>query len=448
MSDILKNSPIRVASHFSGIGSHLFALDKLGVSYESVFACDWDKYARATYLKNHSTLHFYEDVSMVDWSLAKSSDLFITSPPCQGFSIAGQRKKGDVRNTLFHYSHQYIVNRRPRVFILENVLGLLSHNRPSKSKATYGPTFLGWLGKLGQLVNGRSVASYYYQSDWSDYNAMFNTFLLPADCANYYLCFFKMNAKDHGIPQNRNRVFIVGFREEKDYLAFQKPKKEVLKKCLKNIMDITVSDKYYLSEKMIRSLLKHNENQKSRDNGFKIDWLTENDIAKCIRANYSKMGGTDNYLIEKNKIHQINPSTKSNGVQPYQQDRIYHSIGISPALNSRCDSLNILFSSSETNTEVAEMPANSIYQKPREQNKGGLFPKYAPCLTGQAWDRNNILLSAGCIRRLTEKECSRLMGLPESFEFDCSMTQAYKQMGNGIVVDVLEKIIGAILKNW
>ena len=131
----------------------------------------------------------------------------------------------------------------------------------------------------------------------------------------------------------------------------------------------------------------------------------------------------DNYII------QLNPSTESGGVQPFQQNRVYHTDGKSPALLAQMSS----------GTHAIAEPM--IEQRSRGKNKGGLFEEgKTPKLTSNSWEHNNWLHMHGRIRRLTPIECERLQGIPDGYTDCVSDTQRYRMLGNGWQVDVIEYI--------
>jgi len=180
---------INVGSDFSGVGAFNQALMRLGIEYDEIFACDMDKYARQTYIHNYGEPAYYpEDV--YDREIPKEPlDIYMTSPPCQAFSLAGKRKgEEDKRGVLFYNSHEFIQKNKPRYFIFENVKGLLSDDD--------GKTFQRWVNFLGgKSVNGNPV-------------------MFPVDEVVPYHIYYKvLNAKNYGVPQNRERIFIIGIRE-------------------------------------------------------------------------------------------------------------------------------------------------------------------------------------------------------------------------------------------
>lgn len=309
---------IKVGSDFSGVGAFDQALMRLGIDYETEFACDMDKYARTTYIHNYGEPKYYPQ-NVYDREIpSESLDIYMTSPPCQAFSLAGKRLgKDDKRGILFFNSHEFITKNKPRYFIFENVKGLLSDDN--------GKTFQEWVNLLGgKSVNGLPILFPY------------------EDSVPYHIYWKVLNAKEHGIPQNRERVFIIGIRDNQDNI-FRFPVEEHLTKRLKDVLENDVNDKYFLSENTINVLLNH-----QKFNEFKPIENTEIE-SSCITSHCGKFGNANNYLKVK-----------------------------------------------------------SDYK----------------------------------IRRLTPRECFRLMDFPDTFDFSCvSDSQAYKQAGNSIVVRVLEKII-------
>ena len=222
---------ISIGTDFSGIGSPEQALMKMGIEHKSMFACDVDKYAKQSYLANYKTENFYNDITKRNHNEAPYVDLYVAGFPCQTFSMAGKRKGfEDTRGTLFFDLLQYLKAKKPKYFVLENVKGLLSHNG--------GRTFLTILDCLSKTVNK--------QYSFTNYD----------DGLNYYVYYKVLNTKDFGIPQNRERVFIVGFRDEKH--SFKFPKKIPLELKLKDILENKVDQKYFLSDKMIKGIEKSN----------------------------------------------------------------------------------------------------------------------------------------------------------------------------------------------
>jgi DNA (cytosine-5)-methyltransferase 1 len=319
---------IKVATDFSGIGSPEQALKNLKIPHEVIFACDIDKYAKQTYLANHSCKTFYDDITTRNHSEVEKLGLYCAGFPCQAFSIAGKRLGfEETRGTLFFNVAEFIKINQPDVFILENVKGLLSHDGGRTFQ-----TITDLLSNCGGTLNGQTSFDFF------------------EDGLGYHVYYQVMNTKEHGIPQNRERVFIVGF---KNYREFSFPKKEELKTKLKDLLEKEVDDKYFLSEKAIKSILLNDSNlQKSKINP---------DIANTLQSPGNACGTYKGMTAIK-----ISSATKKG------------------------------------------------YKK--KQN----------------------------VRRLTPLECFRLQGFPDEFIKPCSDSQTYKQAGNTISINVIQKIINNI----
>jgi DNA (cytosine-5)-methyltransferase 1 len=353
---------IRVGSDFSGVGAFNQALNRLKIEYEEVYSCDWDKYARQTFIANYGEPKYYPKDVYEREIPNESLDIYMTSPPCQAFSLAGKRlgkndEKG--RGILFFNSLEFIEKNRPRFFIFENVKGLLSDDS--------GNTFNEWINYLGgKSVNGSGVLFSFQDS-------------IP-----YHIYWKVLNAKDYGVPQNRERVFIIGIRDDKDN-NFTFPPEEPLKKRLKDILKSEVDKKYYLSEKMIEGFTKHSERHKEKGTGFTFEPKNENDIANCLRAN-AALCPTDNTII----VGDLNKGG--------QRGLVY-----------------------DIESKVMSCLSATDYKQPKQ-------------------------IMESKIRKLTPIECFRLMDFPDSLvenarKSGVSDSQLYKQAGNSIVVAVLEKII-------
>jgi DNA (cytosine-5)-methyltransferase 1 len=392
---------IKVGSDFSGVGAFNQALIRLGVDFEEVFACDMDKYARQTFIHNYGEPKYYPK-NVYDREIpSESLDIYMTSPPCQAFSLAGKRLgKGDKRGILFFNSHEFIQENKPRYFIFENVKGLLSDDN--------GNTFQEWINYLGgKSVNGAPT-------------------IFPTDDAVPYHLYWKViNAKHHNVPQNRERVFLIGIRDDSDN-NFTWPKEEYLTNRLKDVLESDVNDKYFLSEKMIE-VLKHHKNPIIK---------SENpNNSACIHAGYFKMGGRDQQYLK----------IKSGTAKGYEEA-------------TEGDSINFGFASSDTRMgrvgkEVAQTLDTACSQgvmvgtwRTHKDGQGFREIEDGNCPTIPARAREDgsgqAVISDGFkIRRLTPRECFRLMDFPDTFTWPVSDSQAYKQAGNSIVVKCLELII-------
>ena len=272
---------IKVGSDFSGVGAFDQALRRLKIDYTTEFSCDMDKYARQSYIANYGEPKYYPE-NVYDRRIpAKSLDIYMTSPPCQAFSLAGNRKgEGDDRGVLFYNSHEFIRKNKPRYFIFENVKGLLSDDS--------GRTFQKWVDYLGgKSVNGLPV-------------------LFPHEDAVDYRIYYKvLNTKNYGVPQNRERIFIVGIRDDADN-QFTWPKEKHLQLRLKDVLEDEVDDKYFLSDKMLSYFISNSEKNKLKGNGFKFSPSNGNTIGKAVTTK----AGTrmdDDFLKISDKIRRLTP---------------------------------------------------------------------------------------------------------------------------------------------
>jgi len=373
---------MRVGSDFSGVGAFNQALMRLGVQFEEVFACDMDKYARDTFIHNYGEPKYYP-TNVYDREIpSESLDIYMTSPPCQAFSLAGKRLgKEDKRGILFFNSHEFIQVNKPRFFIFENVKGLLSDDG--------GRTFQEWVNMLGgKSVNGVPV-------------------LFPYDdSVPYHLYWQVLNAKHHGVPQNRERVFLIGIRDDVDN-RFQFPREEHLTKRLKDVLENDVDDKYFLNYETINEIFVDNLKVKS-----------------ATAKGYEEATDGDSINLKN-----INSETRRGRVGK----------GVAQTLESNNMSQGIVFSDkrlnktiSKNNFKIGEPKGIDIYNQTIHDECPTLKD---PC-------HNDRRLFDGCkIRKFTPRECFRLMDFPDTFTWKVSDSQAYKQAGNSIVVNVLYKIL-------
>ena len=315
---------LRVFEAFAGYGSQSIALRNLGIEHEVVAISEIDKYAiQAYYALHDNNVPNLGDISKIDTTDIPDHDLFTYSFPCQDISVAGKTKgivKGETRSGLLYECEKIIEVKRPKYLLMENVKNLVGKK--------FKPQFEEWLAYLEGLG---------YTNYWQ-----------------------VLNAKNYGVPQNRERVFVVSILGEHEPYEFPKP--IPLDKCIADILEDEVDEKYYLSKEI--------------QNRFKI--TNQN----------------------KNIIGTTKPDFRTIG----QRDLVYDKNGIMGAL-------------------VA-----TDYKQPKQ-----------------------IAEVDFRIRKLTPRECFRLMGMRDD-DIDkiqnagISNTQQYKMAGNSIVVDVLEAIFKNLFK--
>lgn len=455
------------ATMCSGIGSPEQAIKELAsepenvfaAEHENVFACEKDKFARQTYLANFTPGIMYHDMTTEQWDLPEQyADLIVAGIPCQSFSLAGKRLgEKDPRGLLIYDFIRYVKNQRPKVFIIENVKGLLSDDG--------GRTISRWKDLLGRGIDG---------GEWLMPN--------PESCG-YNLHLRVLNCKDYGLPQNRERVFLIGIRPDLPNI-FRWPKPERLELRLIDLLETVVDEKYFLSEDALKyltndnnignwsdrlSMLNHSDSMVSgaitanHAKGVPYNMLqvtnriagykeTENAIRGVKKdgsgvqeAHYNKPNGISQTISKshKPKVIQLNPSKESGGIQPYQQNRIYDSDGISPALDGKAGIYGIKvpeatkqgFSIAENGDSVSLKHANSKTRRGRVGKQ----------IANTVDTTEDCVVDNYRIRRYTPLECMRLMGFPDSFVKPCSETQQYKMAGNSIPVHMMKAILRQLL---
>lgn len=421
---------------FAGIGGFRLGLEQAG--HECVGFCEIDKFARQSYKAIHNTegereYHDITTVSNEEWrTLRGTVELICGGFPCQAFSVAGKREgfHDKTRGTLFFEIARAAEQIKPRTLFLENVRGLLSHDK--------GRTFRTIISTLNELG---------YDAEWQI-----------------------LNSKNFGVPQNRERVFIIGhLRGERGREVF--PIRE----------------------------------DGSKDNGSRI-------IASTITTRYGASQREGSYIATDGEIKQVgNIHQSMRKRENPQTGRIYSTSGIAPCLSTMQggglepkiairvkeatkkgfaianlgDSINLSVPNSKTRRgrvgkKVAQTLDTScnqavIVQKSRGFNKGGEH-EVAPTLSSNSWHENNLLKSGMRIRKLTPRECWRLQGFPD-WAFDkatfghiipsilkarlvrrtmtqkewnlyqrltrhqqVSNSQLYKQAGNSVTVPVIYEI--------
>ena len=258
---------------FAGIGGFRIAMEKLGG--ECVFSSEIDKEAIKTYSVNFNDIP-YGDITLESVKLKIPKHFFILCAgfPCQSFSIAGKKMGfNETRGTLFFDVATIIKNHQPKAFFLENVKGLVSHDK--------GNTLKTILNVLREDLN-------YYVPD-------------PQ----------LINAKNFGLPQNRERIFIVGFHKSIYHSEFTYPKPTNIKTCIADIKEKSVvNTKYYLSTAYLNTLKRHKERHQAKGNGFGYEIKQDTDIANTIVV--GGMGRERNLIID-NRITDYTPTTKIKG---------------------------------------------------------------------------------------------------------------------------------------
>lgn len=365
-------STTRVATLFSGIGAIEYAFKRLKLNTEIVFASDIDKFAKESYFNNYDIdeSRWYDDVHDVKGKKYKGKiDLLVGGSPCQSFSMVGKRKGlKDTRGTLFYEFARIVKESQPKVFIFENVKGLINHDKGNTFE-TIKATF----DELGY--------KYFYQV---------------------------LNAKNYGMPQHRERIFVIGFKDNS--IEFEFPEPIDLEYKMQDFLEDYSDSKYYLKEKGVKFVTSSKNRQKryTQING---------EIALCQKANQQFNWHGD--FIFENAINQEFDEFffDVNQVEEkyYLSEKVRKYVLASGTKNFK--------TSIKTDLEVAR----PLLQSMHKMHRAGVD--------------NYVTHDKGRIRKLTPKECLRLMGFRDDFKQIVSDTQMYRQAGNSIVVDVLIAIL-------
>lgn len=242
---------------FAGIGGFRIAMQNL--KGKCVFSSEIDKYAKKSYELNFAEVPF-GDITKINEKDIPDHDILCAGFPCQSFSIAGKRKGfNETRGTLFFDIARILSEKRPKAFLLENVKGLKNHDG----------------GKTLEVILDvlRNDLEYY----------------VPEPKV--------LNAKNYGLPQNRERIFIVGFRKDLNLDKFIYPETVDYQKTFSDIKEEDeVSVKYYLSETYQKTLIQHKERHKEKGNGFGFQIIGDDDQANAIVV--GGMGRERNIVID------------------------------------------------------------------------------------------------------------------------------------------------------
>ena len=457
---------LRVLSLFSGIGAFETALRRGGYQFETVNYCEIDPYASKAYSQIHGISEDYnlKDVRQVNTLLMDNINLMTWGWPCQDISVAGKQrgfKDNDgnlTRSGLFFQGLRILTELQPEYAIAENV------------KALTGKKF----------------------------TAEFETVLTSLDKAGYNNYWKVLNAKDFGVPQNRERVFIVSIRKDIDKGGFKFPEKMPLNIRVKDILENNVDEKYYINTEKARQLIKKLLD-KNRITGVEVCDATVNapnvrDISNAIISRYD--AGISNQRSWGTAV--IEPHVKrlgnlySDTAGGARAGNTYDPDGLAPTLQtaqggnrqplivigseqkhasittdgtSPC--LTAMMGLGGGNVPMITEPSILKYERTeyakqiRGQYEAGEINERRSNLrefttrtdgvsnTLTTVQKDNYVFDQYRIRKLTPLECFRLMGFTDE-EFNrikgVSNTQLYKMAGNSIVVNVLEEIFRELFK--
>lgn len=425
---------IRLLSLFSGIGAFESALRRGGYQFETVNYCEIDPYAAKAYSQIHDipeekNLH---DVREVNPLLLDNINLVTFGFPCQDISVAGKQKGFEhdgerTRSGLFFEALRIIEFLQPEYAICENVKALTSKKFTAEFQ-----TVLSGLSKAG------------YNNYWE-----------------------VLNAKDYGIPQNRERIFIISIRKDIDTGTFTFPEKQELKLRVKDMLESEVDEKFYINSDRAKKLIEKitaspeivgggTENRIKTighlGTGGQKGWVfNANGISRCLAATDYKdptkivetktmIKITEPVICASRGRNTDNPSDRTTGISTEQRlepntDGVSNTLTTVQKDNYVVEPVN-QYDDGTARTIKSQYYKNSI----ANFDKTGTYGATSVCKI----DKHGMK-----IRKLTPRECFRLMGFSDA-DFDkihgISNTQLYKMAGNSIVVNVLEAIFKQLFK--
>lgn len=389
---------ITINELFSGIGAQVAALKRNGVKLKVVGISEIDKYAIKSYEAINGKTRNYGDISKVE-SL-DYADLWTYSFPCTDISLAGKQeglmdKTGKQTRSGLLFEVERLLKKsvedgnQPKYLLLENVKNLVG----KKFKLEFDK----WLKTLDSL----------------GYN-------------NYWKI---LNAKDYGVPQNRERVFVVSIRKDVDTHGYTFPEPFKLNRRLKDVLEKEVDEKYYLKQDLVETFIKR---------------LAKREVSNTIRCGGA--GSIDQKhtldLVAEPKINQLGNVFPTKKRDNPNTGRVYDTSGIGACLNTMGGG----------NREPFVLEKGIGHNPVSKKFEFDGFHENKPCPTLLATDyKCPKFYSDGVrIRKLTPKECWRLMDFTDE-EYEAaekagvSKTQLYKQAGNSIVVSVLASIFNNLL---
>lgn len=366
------NVEIRLGTLFSGIGAIEHAFQRLKLNHKIVFAGDIDPHAKASYMANYnlSEENWHNDATRFSAKkYAGKIDLLVGGSPCQAFSMVGKRKGlEDIRGTLFYDFARIVNETQPKVFIYENVKGLVNHD----------------CGKT-----------------WNVVKDVFNEL-------GYKIYYQVINSRDYGIPQNRERIFVIGFKDNSVQFVF--PQKVNLEYTMQDFLEDYTNSNYYLKEKGIKFVT-------SSKNKNKCYTQINGEVALCQKAN-QQFNWHGDFVFEEvtdSKFDEFIFDVNAVEEKYYLSDKVRDYVLAEGTKNFK--------TTIKTDLEIAR----PLLQTMHKMHRAGVD--------------NYVTHNKGRIRKLTPRECLRLMGFRDDFKIVVSDTQMYRQAGNSIVVDVLIAIL-------
>lgn len=385
----MKNK-LRVFEAFAGYGSQSIALRNIGIDYEVVAISEIDKYAIKAYESIHGKVNNLGDISKINVEDIPDHDLFTYSFPCQDISVAGKQasleENSGTRSSLLWECKKIIEGKKPKYLLMENVKNLVS-----KKHKPYFDKWLEWLEEQG------------YSNTWK-----------------------VLNAKDYGIPQNRERVFVVSIFGEN----FE----------MKETQSVDGDLQYFLDKNI--NIKTKPSCQKAFDREFENIVESDKPIYQCN----VKSGFQDCKIGLK-----VSPTIRANNSYTHVFQYNFHN-GVELKKN--------IFDLLEKDIDEKYYLSNKAIEKmKRFAPKGDIIDKICPTLTTELSHHTGknlypkLCRIIGTYRRITPKEAFRLMGMSDEDikkiqSTGISDTQQYKMAGNSIVIQVLEYIFKELFKSY
>ena len=362
---------VRIGTVFSGIGAIEHAFQRLNLKHKIVFAGDIDDKCKKSYFANYeiSEDNWFSDIRDFDATKYRGQvDFIVGGAPCQAFSMVGRRLGfEDARGTLFYEFARVVKETQPKLFLFENVRGLLNHDK------------------------GRT---------WRVMHDIFEEL-------GYDVKFRVLNSCDYGIPQHRERIYCLGFKKKTD---FKFPAPIVLEYRMYDFLEDYIDTKYFLREKGIKFVTSHKNREKSytQING---------DVQLCQKRN-QQFNWHGDFVYHPDS--ELTPSDAAFDEFVFDvkdvEEKYYLSEKV--ARYVLAGGTKGFKTSTETDLDIAR----PLLQSMHKMHRAGV---------------DNYVTHKGRIRKLTPRECLRLMGFRDTFKIVVSDTSAYQQAGNSIVVDVL-----------
>lgn len=376
---------------FAGIGACSKALERLGIEHHIVDAVEIDKYAIKSFNAIHNTNFDVQDIT--NWNKNfENIDLIMHGSPCQDFSVAGKQAGGDLgsgtRSSLLYETIRIVGKIRPKYVVWENVKNLLS----KKHKHNFD-NYIETMNILG-------------------YNS-------------YYQI---LNAKDYGVPQNRERVYTISIRKDIDNGDFKFPEKEELKLRLKDILEKEVDEKYYLKNYQVENFIKNNNGNCNPSGRGMNGKVYQGIIAPTITTNKG-----EGLKIAVDRIGGIFDTDKSK----HQAGSIYNKNGLSPSLDTMQGGYRQPMVLTYVNNKYNNFIKNNgyvpeMFNPYNETEIKNIAPAQTTCCNSTTSSATVLINNNERIRKLTPLECWRLMSFDDEDFYKAQSTgnsnsQLYKQ---------------------